>query len=144
MSQRTPFLRRSHLSQCTFLASFLLAGLLSVVYQSEVVADEFAGKWRGRWTTETQGNRRGHEGSLRMNLRPQADGSYQGTFVGRFAVVIPYAYRARVYPTPDGLVASKRLGFLGNYDMNLVPAPNGSLRGGWTAAGERGGIFLSR
>lgn len=125
-----------------FLASFVF--LLAVVLPTAVDADEFAGKWRGRWTTESPGLHHGHQGTLRMNLSPRPDGHYQGTFVGRFAVVIPYFYRAPVYRTEAGLVASKRLGPFGSYDMRLGIGPHGSLTGGWTAGGERGGIFLSR
>ncbi len=107
------------------------------------LADEFAGKWRGRWTTESQGPHYGHQGTLRMNLRPQPDGSYRGTFAGRFAVVIPYIYTAPVYRTETGLFSSKRLGPFGNYEMRLEPS-RGILQGGWTAGGEHGGIYLSR
>lgn len=105
-------------------------------------ADEFAGRWRGRWTTESPGPHYGHHGTLRMNLRPTGDGSYQGTFAGRFAVVVPYFYRAPVYRTEMGLVSSKRLGPLGNFEMRLQTNENGDLSGGWSAAGEFGGIRL--
>lgn len=106
--------------------------------------DELAGRWRGQWTTQADGVRRPHQGTLRMNLRPLGDGSYQGTFVGRFAVVIPYAYRARVERVGDTLTSSKRLGPFGSYDMQLRPGPGGTLQGGWSAGSERGGISLRR
>ncbi len=128
---------------------FLLGLLLwatggSDAAQAAEWTDELAGRWRGQWTTQADGGRRPHQGTLRMNLRPLGDGSYQGTFVGRFAVVIPYAYRARVERVGDTLTSSKRLGPFGSYDMQLRPGPGGTLQGGWSAGSERGGISLRR
>ncbi len=125
------------------LLCLLVWGLLLLSLPAATVADEFAGKWQGRWTTDSQDGRRGHQGTLRMSLRPQADGSYQGTFAGRFAVVIPYVYRARVERVGQTLVSSKRLGPFGNYTMHLSPW-NSELRGHWSAGSETGGIRLRR
>lgn len=139
--------KRLGLSGC--IGVFLLGLLLGAAGGSDAArasewTDELAGRWQGRWTTESDGVRRPHQGTLRMNLRPLGDGSYQGTFVGRFAVVIPYAYRARVQRVGDTLISSKRLGPFGSYDMQLHPGPGGTLQGGWSAGSERGGIRLRR
>jgi hypothetical protein len=105
-------------------------------------ADEPAGRWAGRWTTYKE-NGRGHQGTLRVNLQSNGDGTYHGKFAGRFAVVIPYFYRATVVQEGDMLYSSKRLGPLGSYHMQLQHAP-GSMSGGWSMGSESGGILLYR
>lgn len=105
-------------------------------------ADQPSGRWVGRWTTHKE-NGRGHQGTLRVNLRPIGDGTYQGSFAGRFAVVVPYFYRATVYQSGDMLYSSKRLGPFGNYQMQLQHLP-GSMSGDWSMGSESGGILLNR
>lgn len=122
----------------TIVLSLVLAQLLTLVAKAE----EPAGRWVGRWTTYKE-NGRGHQGTLRANLRPNGDGTYQATFAGRFAVVLPYFYRATVTQQGDTLYSTKRLGPLGNYQMELEHAP-GSLSGGWSMGSESGGILLYR
>lgn len=105
-------------------------------------SQEPAGKWAGRWSTYKE-NGRGHQGTLRVNMRPNGDGTYQGSFAGRFAVVLPYFYRATVFQEGDMLYSNKRLGPFGSYQMQLQHSP-GSLSGGWTMGSEAGGILLYR
>ncbi|MCA9191062.1 MAG: hypothetical protein KDB03_04855 [Planctomycetales bacterium] len=93
--------------------------------------------WHGTWTSPAKG----HQGTLRMHLRPTASGSYQGLFAGRFFVVIPYVFRAQVNEINGQLVTNKRLGPLGDYQMVLTPYGN-SLQGYWSAAGQSGGIYM--
>lgn len=99
--------------------------------------------WKGRWTSDATPNRRAHGGTLRVRLRPGAGNTQRGTFYGRFAVVIPYFYRATVHSQGGQLVASKRLGPMGQYDMVLVPSGN-QLSGRWWAGGHTGSIELRR
>lgn len=115
---------------------------MTLIVPMALNAQEPAGRWAGRWTTHKE-NGRGHQGTLRVNLRPNGDGTYQGLFAGRFAVVIPYFYRATVVQEGDTLSSSKRLGPFGNYQMYLHHAA-GSLSGGWSMGSDSGGIQLYR
>ncbi len=108
---------------------------------SNLQADELSGRWHGRWTTFSQGESRPHQGTLRIRLRDRGDGTYQGTFSGRFALVIPYVYRSTVYQHGNTLTSSKRLGPFGEYRMQLQQTP-GSLRGTWSAGNSAGSIQL--
>ena len=102
-------------------------------------AADVSGRWRGTWTTFSQGEARPHQGTLRVRLRPQGDGSYRGTFAGRFAGVVPYFYRATVYQQGHTLTSTKRLGPFGDYSMQLHYQPD-SLNGTWSAGGSAGAI----
>lgn len=105
-------------------------------------AQEPAGRWAGRWSTYKEDGR-GHQGTVRANLKSNGDGTYQGTFAGRFAVVVPYVYRATVVQDGDMLYSNKRLGPFGSYQMQLQHDP-GSLSGGWTTGKDSGGIIMYR
>jgi hypothetical protein len=126
------------------LLRYILVGVLLMAMwcPASAVAQEPTGRWAGRWTTY-QPNGRGHQGTIRANLRPNGDGSYQGTFSGRFFVVIPYFYRATVVQDGDMLYSTKQLGPLGNYQMQMLHSP-GSLTGSWTTGDQSGGIMLYR
>ena len=73
---------------------------------------------------------------MRANIQPKADGSYQAKFTGRFALVIPFAYRVNLQPSYDGygnriLTAEKPLGpLMGSYRMSNFQAAgdNGTIR----------------
>jgi hypothetical protein len=104
-------------------------------------ASDLSGRWKGTWTTFSQGEKRPHHGTLRVHLRPRGDGTYQGTFAGRFAIVIPYFYRATVTQYGNTVVSTKRLGPFGEYRMHLHHQP-GSLNGHWSAGSEAGSIRL--
>lgn len=125
-----------------FVAVCLALFLVMLPMSSALTAQEPAGRWAGRWTTYKE-NGRGHQGTLRANLKPNGDGTYQGTFAGRFAVVVPYVYRATVVQEGDMLYSTKRLGPMGSYEMQLQHYP-GSLSGGWSAGKSTGGIQLYR
>jgi hypothetical protein len=123
--------------------SMLVVLLALVLIAPDCRGDDASGRWKGRWTTYQPDNGRGHRGTLRVRLKRQSDGSYQGFFAGRFAVVIPYFYRAKVYQHGNVLHSTKQLGPFGNYDMRLYYQP-GSLNGTWSAAGDTGSIRLRR
>ena len=99
--------------------------------------------WRGRWTSNATARRAEHGGPLRVRLKPTGPGKYQGTFSGRFALVIPYFYRADVHQYGNTLHSTKKLGPLGEYQMTLHQG-GPALSGTWQAGEHRGRIQLSR
>jgi hypothetical protein len=86
---------------------------------------------------------------MRVAITPTSRGTYQARFTGRFAAIIPFAYRAELaaYTTPDGatlLSSSKKLGpILGSYQMQTQVSGN-VLSGDFQAAGDRGSIQMRR
>jgi hypothetical protein len=82
-------------------------------------------------------------------VRPQSDGTYQAKFTGRFALVIPFAYRVTLQPTTDWngntmLTAEKPLGpLLGSYRMSAQTDTHG-LNGSFQAVGDHGSIQMKR
>ena len=132
-----PMFKRS-----TFLGLCVALALVSICI-SDVGAQDLSGTWKGKWTSPGSSGRRAHQGTLNMRLRPTGPGTYQGLFYGRFAVVIPYAYRAQVSQAGNHVQSVKRLGPLGNYSMSLC-ASGACLNGSWQAGSHRGGISLRR
>ena len=104
---------------------------------------DYSGRWVGRWQADATDRLPEHGGPLRVRLRSNGDGTYSGLFAGRFALVIPYIYRAPVMQNGTQLVSTKKLGPLGSYRMVLQGAP-ASLSGNWSAAGSTGSIRLRK
>ncbi len=113
------------------------------VMASAAPGQDLSGRWKGTWTSAANARHGEHQGPLRVRLVPTGPGTYRGWFAGRFFKVIPYLYRAEVQQYGSTAVSTRRLGPLGEYRMTLQVGP-GSMRGGWTAAGERGSIQLRR
>lgn len=131
------------------VGSAMLASAPSALAQS-AAGESVAGVWRGRWTSTPAAGRREHSGTLRVrliqdsHLAPNGATQYRGTFSGRFAVVIPYFYRASVTQSGNQLYSSKKLGPLGQYEM-IASMPNtNSIGGRWFAGKHTGGIQLRR
>ena len=119
-----------------FIASAAIASV-----SKPLSAHEFGGTWKGRWKADASESRRAHGGTLRIRLRPAGNGVYHGTFAGRFAVVIPYFYRAEVYQVGNELRSTKQLGPFGEYRMSLQSFGE-SMQGSWSASGHHGTIQL--
>ncbi len=117
--------------------------LVIALLAPSVDAADASGRWKGTWDTNGSTRRSSHHGTLRVRLKSEGNGTYRGLFAGRFAVVIPYVYRAKVYQHGNRLISTKRLGPLGEYRMVLTQQ-SGQLGGYWTAAGESGTIRLRR
>ena len=140
MSKRyTPSLRR-------FLATLaMFACFVSLGVTQDLNAQDLSGVWRGRWTADATSRLPEHGGALRMRLTPTGPGTYDGRFSGRFAVVIPYFYRAEVQQCGSQITSSKRLGPMGSYTMQLSPSTHSrSLTGRWNAGKHRGSIRVAR
>ena len=116
-----------------------------------VAPQEPTGTWKpaGTWKGEWRSNSTGHRGPMRVVITPSSKGTYQARFTGRFAAVIPFAYRAELVPVQrtDGttvLTSSKKLGpVLGSYQMQTQVQGN-VLTGQFQAAGDKGSIQMQR
>jgi hypothetical protein len=128
------------LSLLTFVSLACIASL-----NTWATAQEPTGVWRGEWRSGSTG----HHGPMRAVVQPKPDGNYQARFTGRFAVVIPFAYRVTLQPGCDAngnpvLTANKPLGpILGSYRMNAQTMGN-QFSGDFQAAGDNGSIKMRR
>jgi len=98
--------------------------LLILVPSLALANDPIAGAWRGSW----QSDKTGHHGPMRAFVRPAADG-YNVLFFGRFAKVIPFAYRSHLTTTGTSdsgmsLAAEKRLPPLGMFRTEATATAN--------------------
>lgn len=68
----------------------------------EVRVPDLSGCWSGNWCSNTNG----HNGPMRANFCRLTDGNYQVTFVGRFALLVPFRYTTTLTVTgqKDGVV----------------------------------------
>jgi hypothetical protein len=125
-----------------FLTSLTFSCILCV---SNAYADGPVGAWRGEWRSGSTG----HHGPMRANIQQKSDGSYQARFTGRFALVIPFAYRSDLQPSCDAngntiLTANKPLGpILGSYHMSAAVVGS-SFNGSFQAAGDNGTVTMQR
>ncbi len=117
--------------------------LILSLFACSASAADLTGSWKGRWTAAGKVARE-HSGTLRMRLRPVGPGHYKALFAGRFAVVIPYAYRADVSQSGSSITSTRRLGPMGEYSMRLEPISASQLSGRWSAMGQGGKISLRR
>lgn len=114
------------------LAKLMFSLMLAISMTGLSLADGAAGTWRGSWSSAETG----HRGPLRAVIRPTPTGSYRAFFVGRFAGVVPFAYRAELYPAaglPGYYTSVKRLPLLGEYNMQATVSDNAfhaTFRGG--------------
>lgn len=122
----------------------ILSLLCLLLFGAESIqAQDVTGVWRGKWTANASARRGEHGGALRVKLTPTGPCTYRGTFSGRFALVIPYFYRADVVQYGSTLHSSKKLGPLGDYQMDLqVSEPY--LSGSWRTTNHSGRIQLQR
>lgn len=127
----------------TLLLACLVVSAALCSSSTPLAAQDLGGTWKGRWATDASPSRRAHGGPLRVRLRPAGPGVYHGTFSGRFAVVIPYFYRAEVYQVGSELRSTKKLGPFGDYEMSLQSFAE-SMHGSWSASGHRGTIRLQQ
>jgi len=143
---------KGHLKMKSYrqLAILVMFTTVSIAWAVPSIAQESysgnpQGEWKGRWQSQSTG----HSGPMRVVISPTNRGTYQARFTGRFAAVIPFAYRAELIPQPtsDGrtvLTSSKKLGpILGSYQMHTTVNGN-VLSGDFQAAGDRGSIMMQR
>ena len=116
-----------------------------VMWVDSSFANEPSGVWRGRWYSQ----RTGHSGPVRAHITPVGEGRYEAKFSGRFAGVIPFAYRTPMVATSfDGatttLVASKKLGpLLGSYQMQAIQVGD-QFQASFTAGKDTGSFQMNR
>lgn len=108
------------------------------------VAFQPSGVYRGGWRSNTTG----HRGPMRVRITPRSDGTYNARFVGRFALVIPFAMNTTMTPVAVGhqqtvLVANKRLPIFGDYRMTATVSPC-RVDAQYSADGDRGTFTMTR
>lgn len=111
--------KRTILLAITFSA--LLFPMIACVQSAEAASPK--GHWRGRWTSQSTG----HQGPLKAHIRQLDHDTYRAVFVGRFFVVIPFAYPAtleRVPGTCNQYSSTQRLPLVGTYRMNAWVTPH--------------------
>jgi len=123
----------------------LRAAILAVPLLASVAPAQppISGRWVGQWIADTNG----HRGPLRANVTPAADG-YDVRFAGRFAKVIPFAYRQHLTVTgTDGetvfLSADRRLPLFGTFHMSAT-ATGSAFDATFTTGKETGRFVLRR
>lgn len=100
------------------------------------------GVWRGEWSSQTSG----HRGPLGARIRAVGPDRYRALFYGRFAVVIPFAYRTtltRVPGTSDLYHSAKRMPLLGTY-RTTARISHDSFRADFVGREDRGVFLMSR
>lgn len=134
-----------HASGLHVMLILLVTAMSANLSAQESSPGNIQGVWRGQWRSASTG----HKGPMRVAITPTNQGTYQARFTGRFAAVIPFAYRAELIPVTaqDGsvqLTSSKKLGpILGSYEMQTRVLGN-TLSGEFQAAGDRGTILMQR
>ncbi|QDT11057.1 hypothetical protein [Planctomycetes bacterium K23_9] len=95
-----------------FARTIFVVILLTLVFSMSAIADSPQGKWKGRWLSDGSG----HNGTLGAHIRPTGPTSYRAVFYGRFAVVVPFIYRANLQQVPgtcDCYTSTRKLPLLG-------------------------------
>ena len=134
---------RAMVSATWMLVACILA--IGLLFGTDALATDPSGVWRGEWRSGSTG----HRGPMRVAIQPDGNGAYQARFSGRFALVIPFAYRATLTPSIDAsgnrvLTSSKKLGpLLGSYNMQTWVSGS-QLHGSFQAAGDNGTISMQR
>jgi hypothetical protein len=98
----------------TVLFAIAFSGLIGL---NSLHAASPVGRWRGSWTSQSTG----HRGPLKAHIRQLDHDSYRALFVGRFFVVIPFAYPARLDRVPgtcNQYTSTQQLPLVGKYRMN--------------------------
>ncbi len=101
-----------------------------------------SGVWRGQWVSQSSG----HRGALGARIRQTGPDQYSALFYGRFAVVIPFVYRAplnRVPGTADLYVSSKRMPLLGTY-QTTARISHGQFQADFAGRQDRGIFTMTR
>jgi hypothetical protein len=81
------------------------------------------GKWRGAWSSQSTG----HTGALRARIRQTGPDTYRAIFAGRFAMVVPFIYSAKLERVPgtcDCYRSRQRLPIAGTYQMTAHVSPH--------------------
>ncbi|MEO1529058.1 MAG: hypothetical protein AAFX06_26870 [Planctomycetota bacterium] len=124
------------------LIRFILIASFCFTLASAATAADPSGRWRGSWTSRSTG----HRGALRARVRQVDANTYRALFAGRFAVVVPFLYPAkleRVPGTSDCFRTTTRLPLLGEYRMTAHVSRNRFYA--VYSGGKENGIFdLSR
>lgn len=135
------------MTNCRLSILFLTALISNLAFSNwTVLAEGRSSVYRGSWTSQSTG----HTGPMRVRISPKGGGQFDARFTGRFALVIPFTYRATL--TTVGcdhcgnteLASHKQLGpIFGAYNMSASMTA-GTFAGGFQAAGDQGQISMRR
>ncbi|OYP38529.1 hypothetical protein CGZ80_01940 [Rhodopirellula sp. MGV] len=101
-----------------------------------------SGRWIGSWTSQTSG----HTGPLRARIRQVDSDTYRALFAGRFAVVVPFVYPAKLDRVPgtfDLYRSNTRLPLMGNYGMT-ARISGGRFNAVYSSKSDRGVFRMNR
>lgn len=123
---------------------FFALALLLFAPAFALAQDPLSGSgWRGYWQSESSR----HSGPMRATIQPTATG-YSVLFAGRFAKVIPFAYRTDLQVTGTSgdttfLAVAKRLPLVGTFKTEAVATPT-SFDATFESKKDRGRFVLTR
>ena len=122
----------------------LFCGFLLFAFGGEANAFQPQGVYRAKWVS----NSTGHQGPMRVRIRPRRDGAYNARFTGRFAKVIPFSIRTTMTPvstygSQTTLVAERRIPIFGSYRMRATVTPS-SLNANYDATVDQGYFMMRR
>jgi hypothetical protein len=103
-----------------------------------------SGCWSGYWISCTSG----HKGPLSAKICKVGDNCYEAHFRGRFALVVPFRYKATMEVTgQDGdkllLTSSRRLPLMGKFEMNATVTATDFVAE-YTSRDDRGQFIMKR
>jgi hypothetical protein len=116
---------------------------LLLLASSAAAQPPVGGRWVGEWASDANG----HRGPLRVVVTPAGDG-FDVRFSGRFAKVIPFAYRQHltaVGASGDAvfLTADRRLPLFGTFHLDATLTPT-AFDARYAAGRETGRFTLRR
>ncbi|WP_149499358.1 hypothetical protein [Roseiconus lacunae] len=120
----------------------ILVILVLCVSPVGAVAAEPAGRWVGSWNSQSTG----HRGALRARIRQVDEDTYRAWFAGRFAVVVPFVYPAKLERVPGTSTryrSDTRLPLMGNYRMT-ADIGGGQFRAVYHSRSDRGMFIMNR
>jgi hypothetical protein len=102
------------------------------------------GKWSGYWVSD----KNGHNGPLNAKFKQKDCDTYEVTFSGRFAKIIPFRYKTTMDVVGGGdgcviLTAEKRLGPTGKF-RTVAVATNTNFDATFTSPRDHGRFVLRR
>ncbi|MCC9603204.1 hypothetical protein LOC67_21865 [Stieleria sp. JC731] len=110
------YIRSTDTRRFSQVAIAIAAITLTFLFATPSFAGGPSGRWTGSWTSQSSG----HHGALRARIRQVDSDTYRAIFAGRFAVVVPFVYPAKLERVPgtcNCYRSNTRLPLMGDYRM---------------------------